>query len=465
MLKIFNSLTKKKENFKPVFLNHVNMYVCGVTVYDLCHIGHGRTFIIFDLIARYLRYCGYTVTYVRNITDIDDKIINVSYKKHKCMNFFVNSMINEMHKDFTELNILPPDKEPRVTNYIPVIIQMITELLNSNHAYISKEGNVFFSVDSDINYGVLSGQFLKYLRSGKRICNKGIIKKNKLDFVLWKVSKKNEPYWCSPWGKGRPGWHIECSAMSRYLLGKTLDIHGGGSDLLFPHHENEISQSTCVNKSIYANYWIHSGMVIIKNKKMSKSLGNVFFLRDILNKYDSEIIRYYLLSTHYRQPLLYSEEVLKQSSISLIRLYRALYSTNYKDTLFRHSIFELEFRNAMNDDFNVPLVFSILSNLAKKINVLKIQKDSIEVNKLASVLYFLGNQLGLLYKNPHDFFKKQTKFQKIDITTIEKMLYIRNNARKLKNWTQADNIRKYLFSLDIILEDNQNDTFWYSIKK
>lgn len=465
MLKIFNSFTRKKEYFKPIFSKKVSMYVCGITAYDFCHIGHGRTFVIFDIIARYFRYCRYQLKYVRNITDIDDKIIHASYKNKESINSFTNRIIDYMNQDFKLLNILSPDVEPRVTEYITFIIDMISDLLKLNHAYISKDGNVIFSVDSDINYGMLSRQSLTYLKFSDRIKKINIMKKNKLDFVLWKISKKNEPYWNSPWGKGRPGWHIECSAISKAVLGDTFDIHGGGSDLLFPHHENERSQSMCANKSIYVNYWIHTGMVILNNKKMSKSLSNVCILKDILRNYEAEIIRYYLLSTHYRHPLYYSEENLKISSLSLIRLYRALKNTNISNTIIYNSIFELEFKKAMDDDFNTPLVLSMFSRIANQINFFKKKKDFVEVNKLASILTFLGRELGLLMHNSDDFLKNMSNYTQKQIKEIEILLDMRDNFRKLKNWEKADNLRKILLNLGIIIEDDKNKTFWYRVKK
>ncbi|CAL4043819.1 cysteine--tRNA ligase [Buchnera aphidicola] len=465
MLKIFNSLTKKKEYFKPIISNKVGMYVCGVTTYDFCHIGHGRTFIIFDVIARYLRYCGYQLKYVRNITDIDDKIINASYQRKECINIFTNRMIKYMNQDFKLLNILSPDVEPKVTEYITVIIDMIAELLKLHHAYISQDGNVIFSVKSDINYGMLSKQSLSFLQFSDKIKKINTIKKNTLDFVLWKTSKNNEPYWNSPWGRGRPGWHIECSAISRSILGNTFDIHGGGADLLFPHHENERSQSMCVNQRIYANYWIHAGLVNINNKKMSKSSDNFYILRDILKNYDSEILRYYFLSTHYRHPLYFSEENLKKSSCSLIRLYRALQNTNFSDRIIYNSIFELEFKKAMDDDFNTPMVFSIFLKLANRINILKKEKNTMQINKFASILKSLGEKLGLLLHNPSDFLKNISNYTDKQIQEIEKLLEIRNIARKFKKWTTADNIRNYLLSLGVVIEDNQNETIWYDKKQ
>ncbi|MCL7791601.1 cysteine--tRNA ligase, partial [Pasteurella multocida] len=285
MLKIFNTLTREKEIFKPIHANKVGMYVCGITVYDLCHVGHGRTFVCFDVIARYLRYLGYDLTYVRNITDVDDKIIKRALENNETCNQLVEKMIAEMHKDFDALNVLRPDVEPRATHHIPEIIAMIEKLIARQHAYVSANGDVMFDVESFKEYGKLSRQNLEQLQAGARveIVN---VKKNPMDFVLWKMSKPGEPSWPSPWGKGRPGWHIECSAMNHKELGEHFDIHGGGSDLTFPHHENEIAQSCCAHSGRYVNYWIHSGMIMVDREKMSKSLGNFFTLREVLSLYD-----------------------------------------------------------------------------------------------------------------------------------------------------------------------------------
>ena len=315
MLKIFNTLTREKEQFQPIHANKVGIYVCGVTIYDLCHIGHGRTFVAFDVITRYLRFLGYDLTYVRNITDVDDKIIKRALENGETCDQLTERMLQEMYADFDALNIQRPDIEPRATHHIPQIIALVEKLLANEHAYIADNGDVMFAVDSDPNYGILSRQNLEQLQAGARV-EVVDVKRNPMDFVLWKMSKPNEPSWDSPWGKGRPGWHIECSAMNCYELGEHFDIHGGGSDLMFPHHENEIAQSTCAHHGQYVNYWMHSGMVMIDQEKMSKSLGNFFTIRDVLKHYDPETVRYFLLSGHYRSQLNYSEENLKQARIA-----------------------------------------------------------------------------------------------------------------------------------------------------
>ncbi|ACL30834.1 cysteine--tRNA ligase [Buchnera aphidicola] len=463
MLKIFNTLTSTKEIFTPIKKNRVNLYVCGVTVYDFCHIGHGRTFVVFDMIVRYLRFSGFQVKYVRNITDIDDKIISKSTKEKKKINTFTASMIKEMHKDFDLLGISVPDEEPRVTDYIDNIIRIITTLIKKKHAYIHKNGDVIFSIDSDPNYGTLSRQSLTSLESGSRIPLNNM-KKNPLDFILWKSSNKEEYSWDSPWGKGRPGWHIECTAITNVFFNNSIDIHGGGSDLLFPHHENERSQSICFNNKSMINFWMHTGMVILNNKKMSKSLGNVYFLRNILKDCDAEVLRYFFLSTHYRHPIYYCEKNLDQAYTSLKYLYTALYDTNPFFNNEEGLNFELEFYNAMNDDFNTPAVFSIFFKIARKINFLK-NKDILKTNKFAFRLKYLANNLGFLFQDPKEFLQKKTTLNLLTLKEIQLLIEKRNIARQSKLWQEADNIRKKLMSLDIILEDLPDKTIWRKNKK
>ncbi|QJC29795.1 cysteine--tRNA ligase [Enterobacteriaceae endosymbiont of Plateumaris sericea] len=471
MLKIFNTLSKQKEIFKPIHKNKVKIYVCGVTTYDLCHIGHGRTFVIFDLIIRYLKNLGYKVEYIRNITDIDDKIINLANEKNINIKYITDKMISEMQLDFKSLNLLNPDIEPRVTDHINEIIIIIKNLIKNNYAYIANNGDVMFSIKSYLHYGQLSRQNLNKLK----LQNKKIhfsIKKNYIDFVLWKISKKKQIGWSSPWGYGRPGWHIECSAMSHKYFGNCFDIHGGGNDLIFPHHENEIAQSYCFDKSFHVNYWIHSGMVMINNKKMSKSLHNSLKLRDILSKYNNEVIRYFFTSTHYRSPIIYNENILKQSEASIKRLYTSIYYIN--DILLKKNIeyqnykkdkqnifFEKKFYEAMNDDFNTPKVYSILFNMSYQINILNNKKKFLYANNLILKLKDLGNILGILFYNPKNYFKNNNNnsyyFNKYQ---IEKLIKIRNNARKNKCWIKADDIRNLLNNQNILLEDSQFGTIW-----
>ena len=326
MLQIHNTITRQKEDFVPITPGKIGMYVCGVTVYDLCHIGHARTFVNFDMIVRYLRYCGYDVKYVRNITDIDDKIIKRAQEKGVSAKDLAEHFIQEMYEDFDKLNIKRPDLEPRATDNIDAIISLVQRLIDKGHAYVASNGDVMFAIDSFKNYGRLSGQKLEELNAGARI-EVEKAKHNPFDFVLWKQSKPGEPAWESPWGMGRPGWHIECSAMNSKYLGETFDIHGGGSDLIFPHHENEIAQSCCAFDSKYVNYWMHSGMVMIDHEKMSKSLNNFFTIREVLEHYDAETIRFFLLSAQYRSPLNYTQDNLNKAKASLERLYTALRDT------------------------------------------------------------------------------------------------------------------------------------------
>ncbi|ANZ22675.1 cysteinyl-tRNA synthetase [Buchnera aphidicola (Diuraphis noxia)] len=459
MLKIFNTLSKKKEIFKPINTNKVNLYVCGVTVYDFCHIGHGRTFFVFDIIVRYLRFRGFKVKYIRNITDIDNKIILKSIKEKTNINILTTNMINAMHEDFSLLGILPPDEEPRITDYINNIIEIISQLIDSKHAYINENKDVLFSVNSYCDYGILSGQSIKSLQSGLRIPLNNT-KRNHLDFLLWKNSKNNEPSWNSPWGKGRPGWHIECSAINNVFFKNAIDIHGGGSDLLFPHHENERSQSMCFNNKLIINFWMHVGIVISNNEKMSKSLGNTYLLRDILKNYNAEVLRYFFLLTHYRHPVSYNEKNLQQAYISLKYLYTSLYNTYPVPNIDEGIDFEHEFYNAMNDDFNTPKVCSIFFKIARKINLFK-RENALKANKFAFRLQSLGKLLGFLSQNPEDFLQKKYSFKESTFITIEKLIKKRNILRKCKLWKEADDIRKKLASLDVILEDCPDKTIWY----
>ncbi len=331
MLKIYNTLTRQKEEFNPIHPGKVGMYVCGVTIYDHCHIGHGRTFVAFDVVARYLRYAGYDLTYVRNITDVDDKIIKRAAETRVTCDELTERLIGDMHADFDALGMVRPDIEPRATQHIEEIIELVQSLLEKEHAYVADNGDVMFIVESYADYGKLSGQDLEQLQAGARV-DVVDAKRNPLDFVLWKMSKPGEPTWESPWGPGRPGWHIECSAMNSKHLGNHFDIHGGGSDLQFPHHENEIAQSCCAHGGDYVKYWMHSGMVMVDKEKMSKSLGNFFTIRDVLAHYDAETVRYFLMSGHYRSQLNYSEDNLKQARAALERMYTALQKAGVNKT-------------------------------------------------------------------------------------------------------------------------------------
>ena len=460
MLKIFNTLTRQKEEFKPIHAGKVGMYVCGITVYDLCHIGHGRTFVSFDVVARYLRFLGYELKYVRNITDIDDKIIKRANENGESFVALVDRMIGEMHADFDALNILRPDSEPRATHHIHEIIEITERLIARGHAYVADNGDVMFSVPTDPNYGKLSRQDLEQLQAGARV-EVAEIKRNPMDFVLWKMSKPGEPSWPSPWGEGRPGWHIECSAMNCKQLGHHFDIHGGGSDLMFPHHENEIAQSTCAHDGEYVNYWMHSGMVMVDREKMSKSLGNFFTVRDVLKYYDAETIRYFLMSGHYRSQLNYSEENLKQARSALERLYTALRGTSNSDVEFiRGEYYEDRFKEAMDDDFNTPEAYSALFDLAKEVNHAKQNNNLEEANAAATTLRKLAKVLGLLEQEPETFLQSGAQANAGEVVEIEALIQQRLDARKAKDWAAADAARDRLNEMGIVLEDGPQGTTW-----
>ncbi|MFP1877006.1 cysteine--tRNA ligase [Lonsdalea quercina] len=458
MLKIFNTLTRQKEEFKPIHADKVGMYVCGITVYDLCHIGHGRTFVAFDVVSRYLRYLGYEVKYVRNITDIDDKIIQRAAKNGETIEQLTDRMIAEMHDDFSALNILPPDVEPRATRHIDEIIALVQQLMERDHAYVAKNGDVMFAVDTDADYGILSRQDLEQLKAGARV-EIADVKRNPMDFVLWKMSKPGEPSWPSPWGNGRPGWHIECSAMNCKQLGKHFDIHGGGSDLMFPHHENEIAQSTCAHGGEYVNYWMHSGMVMVDREKMSKSLNNFFTVRDVLAHYDAETIRYFLMSGHYRSQLNYSEENLKQARASLERLYTALRGMDASAAACGGEAFEARFREAMDDDFNTPEAYSVLFDMAREVNRMKAE-DPAAANGLAAALRQLAKVLGLLEQEPELFLQSGAQADDDEVAEIEALIKQRNDARQSKDWGLADAARDRLNEMGIVLEDGPQGTIW-----
>ncbi|PHY63057.1 cysteine--tRNA ligase [Shewanella xiamenensis] len=456
MLKIYNSITRQKQEFKPINPGKVGMYVCGVTVYDLCHIGHGRTFVSFDMIVRYLRYAGYEVNFQRNITDIDDKIIKRANENQEDCNALTDRLIGEMHKDFDALNMIRPDFEPRATLHIAEIIDMVERLLARGHAYIAADGDVLFSVASFPEYGRLSGQNLEQLQAGARV-EVDDNKQNPMDFVLWKMSKPGEPTWESPWGPGRPGWHIECSAMNSKHLGLHFDIHGGGSDLQFPHHENEIAQSCCAHDTPYVNYWMHTGMVMIDREKMSKSLGNFFTIRDVLSHYDAETVRYFLLSGHYRSQINYSEENLKQARAALERLYTAIKDVDLTVAPAPAEEFVAKFKAAMDDDFNTPEAYSVLFDMVREINRLKLT-DMAEASALAVSMKQLADVLGLLHQSPDAFFKGEGSDD--EVAEIEALIVERNRARSEKDWPAADVARNRLNELGVVLEDGPSGTTW-----
>ncbi|KFB89434.1 cysteine--tRNA ligase [Serratia grimesii] len=458
MLKIFNTLSRQKEEFKPIHAGKVGMYVCGVTIYDLCHIGHGRTFVAFDVVARYLRYLGYSLNYVRNVTDVDDKIIRRATENGESCDQLTTRMLAEMHADFDSLLIERPDIEPRATQHIAEIIEITQRLIDRDHAYVASNGDVMFSIDSDPQYGLLSRQDLDQLQAGARV-EIDDVKRNPMDFVLWKMSKPGEPSWESPWGAGRPGWHIECSAMNGKQLGTHFDIHGGGSDLMFPHHENEIAQSSCAHDGPYVNYWMHSGMVMIDKEKMSKSLDNFFTIRDVLGYYDAETVRYFLMSGHYRSQLNYSEENLKQARTALERLYTALRGTDANAQPAGGEVFETRFREAMDDDFNTPEAYSALFDLAREVNRLKAE-DLNAANGLAAELRKLAKVLGLLQQEPELFLQSGAQADDAEVAEIEALIKQRNDARKAKDWALADAARDRLNEMNIVLEDGPQGTTW-----
>lgn len=454
MLKLYNSLTRQKEVFTPLVPGKVGMYVCGVTIYDLCHIGHGRTFVAFDVITRYLRYLGYDLTYVRNITDIDDKIIHRAAENGESCEALTTRLTADMHQDFMALNIARPDIEPKATEHIPEIIQLVESLIEQGYAYVADNGDVLFEVSRYADYGKLSGQNLEQLQSGARV-EVEQSKRNPLDFVLWKPSKPNEPSWDSPWGSGRPGWHIECSAMNGKHLGTHFDIHGGGADLQFPHHENEIAQSCCAHHTPYVNTWMHSGMVMVDQEKMSKSLGNFFTIRDVLKHYDGETVRYFLLSGHYRSQLNYSDDNLNKAHSALERFYTALRGLP-KVEAEGGEAFVARFMAAMNDDINTPEAYAVLFDLAREINRLK-ASDIMAAAGLAAHLRELGNVLGLLSQDPDTFLRGK---EDNDTAQIERLVQARLDARAQKDWAAADAARDQLTALGIVLEDGPEGTHW-----
>ncbi len=456
-MKIYNTLNRKKEEFVPIFLNKVKIYVCGQTVYDYCHLGHGRKAIVFDMIRRWFITSGYEVTFVENITDIDDKIIKRAIENKETINELTDRFIRYMHEDFDKLSILRPDIQPRATEYIPQVLSIIEDLVYKGYAYQAENKDVYYSVRSFKNYGKLSGKSLDELKVGERV----EIDRNKrdpMDFVLWKSSKASEPFWPSAFGDGRPGWHIECSAMSEALLGKHFDIHGGGQDLQFPHHENEIAQSEAHNDCAFANYWLHNGFLNIDNEKMSKSLGNFFTLRDAFVNYDPEVIRFFVLKTHYRSPLNFSSDALDDAKNNLTRLYTAIRKfpiINGRNPINWNNTFAAKFKAAMDDDFNTSLAISSLFELINEIN-----KHN-DIN-LAQLLYDLSQTIGLLNKDVELFFKGGDIL--ISEEQIEQMIAKRKQARVDKDFALSDQIRKDLQNIGIILEDSASGiTTWRKI--
>jgi cysteinyl-tRNA synthetase len=469
MLKIYNSLSRSKQAFTPIEANKVRMYVCGMTVYDFCHLGHARVMVVFDMVSRWFRASGYDVTYVRNITDIDDKIIKRANENGETIDVLTQRFIDAMDEDSARLGIIRPDIEPRATQHIDGMINMIAKLIEKGHAYQAANGDVFYSVRSFADYGKLSGKSLDDLRAGERV-EVDTHKKDAMDFVLWKSVKPNEPNWDSPWGKGRPGWHIECSVMSAHHLGAHFDIHGGGQDLQFPHHENEIAQSEATHNCQMANTWMHNGFVRVDDEKMSKSLGNFFTIRTVLEKYDAEVVRFFILRAHYRSPLNYSDVHLDDAKASLKRLYTALrgYEVSTHEINWNQPQ-PARFKAAMDDDFNTPEAVAVLFDLANEVNR---TKDA----RTASLLFNLASVLGLLQQNANAFLQGDVtgyvnakNNDDVAVATgevgyteanVNQLISNRLEAKKSKNFAEADAIRKQLAEAGIILEDTPLGTTW-----
>ena len=455
MLKIYNSLIKEKQNFVPLIAHAVKIYVCGMTVYDYCHLGHARVMVVFDMVTRWFRANDFEVIYVRNITDIDDKIIKRAQENNESIETLTDYFIRAMNEDAALLGVMPPTYEPRATQYVESMIAMIHALVEKGLAYAASNGNVYYAVHKFTGYGKLSGKSLTDLRAGERVAIDSY-KTDPLDFVLWKAAKPNEPQWESPWGRGRPGWHIECSAMSERYLGKHFDIHGGGQDLQFPHHENEIAQSEAAHDCSFVNYWMHNGFVRVDNAKMSKSLGNFFTIREVLTRYQPEVIRFFILRAHYRSQLNYADQHLEDARYALGRLYNALrgevcgaITINWSEPFARR------FMEAMDDDFNTPNAIAVLFDLANKINKTRSLHDS-------ALLKALGGLLGLLQQDPQQHLRgKIMDNESVRLSEfIEDMIQQRLAARAAKNFIEADRIRNELLSLGIILEDGQKITTW-----
>ncbi|MDP2962373.1 MAG: cysteine--tRNA ligase [Sulfurimicrobium sp.] len=471
MLKIYNTLARAKQDFIPIEPGKARMYVCGMTVYDYCHLGHARVLVVFDMIQRWLKEEGLDVTYVRNITDIDDKIIKRAAENHEAIDILTGRFIAAMDEDAARLGVEKPDHEPRATQYVPGMIEMISRLIENNLAYVAANGDVCYSVHDFPGYGKLSGKSLEDLRAGERV-DVAAGKRDPLDFVLWKSAKPGEPNWESPWGPGRPGWHIECSVMSDALLGEHFDIHGGGADLQFPHHENEIAQSEGTHGHQHVNYWIHNGFVRIDNEKMSKSLGNFFTIREVLEKYDPEVVRFFILRAHYRSPLNYSDQHLDDARGALTRLYTALNNTPPHPSPLLSSgglaggtphltdwndPFAAAFKQAMEDDFNTPEAVAALFELANEVNK---SNDP----ERAGLLRALGGTLGLLQREPEQFLQGGLTGESEGGLTpqeIEEQITARAEARKTRNFAESDRIRDNLLKAGIVLEDKPGgETLW-----
>ena len=453
MLKIYNTLTRDKQDFIPIEPNKVRMYVCGMTVYDYCHAGHARVMVVFDMVYRWLQASGFEVNYVRNITDIDDKIIKRAAENNEPIDVLTGRFIQFMHEDEARLGILPPTHEPRATQFVPGMVDMIQALVNKGLAYPAPNGDVYYAVHRFQGYGKLSGKALDDLRAGERV-EVDLNKRDPLDFVLWKAAKPNEPAWDSPWGKGRPGWHIECSVMSEHYLGEQFDIHGGGQDLQFPHHENEIAQSEGAHEHPFVNYWMHNGFVRVDNEKMSKSLGNFFSIREVLGQFDPETVRFFILRAHYRSPLNYSDQHLQDAKQSLDGLYITLRDVPPQAVAIDWSdLYAAKFKQAMDDDFDSHGAITVLFELSREANKAK-------SGELAGLLKALGGVLGLLQASPADYLKGGVAASGLSAERIDQLIAERLAARKTKDFTRSDAIRKELSDAGVILEDGPQGTTW-----
>ncbi|HYW91321.1 MAG TPA: cysteine--tRNA ligase [Gammaproteobacteria bacterium] len=461
MLSIHNSLGGERAALEPIEPGHVRMYVCGVTTYDYCHLGHARVMVVFDVVARYLRSLGYRVRYVRNITDIDDKIIRRADETGESWTELTERFTRAMHEDAAALGVLPPDEEPRATAHIDDIIAMIRRLEERGYAYRAENGDVYYDVSRFGDYGRLSGERPEALRAGARV-EVAAAKTDPLDFVLWKAAKPGEPAWDSPWGPGRPGWHIECSAMSTHCLGAHFDIHGGGLDLKFPHHENEIAQSVAATGEPFVNIWMHNGFVQVDQEKMSKSLGNFFTIRDILARYRPETVRYFIVASHYRSPLNYSDANLEDARASLSRLYLALRDlpAGRPPAPGDEAPWRERFRTAMDDDFNTPRALAVLFDLAREINRRRQQGDAAGAAGLGRTLVSLAEPLGLLQDDPETFLQGGAGESRLDSAEIETLVSRRSEARARRDWAEADRIRDQLTAQGIELEDGPAGTSW-----
>ena len=458
MVTIYNTLTQRKEPLQPLEPGKVRLYVCGMTVYDFCHLGHARMLLAFDVVVRYLRFSGYDVTYVRNITDVDDKILARAVENDESFTAVTDRYITAMHEDEAALSIVRPDQEPRATAHIDQIVSMIEKLLVSDHAYRAENGDVYFSVSSFPDYGKLSKKKPDELLEGARV-EIGELKRDPRDFVLWKASDDNAVGWDSPWGYGRPGWHIECSAMSTCALGDTFDIHGGGSDLMFPHHENEIAQSEAATGATFAKLWMHNGPLRIDDEKMSKSLDNFFTVREVLATYKPEIVRHLLISSHYRSPINYSQQSLGQSVKAVERFYHCLKDLDLAAAkTLTNSRFEKAFRCAMDDDFNTPEALSVLFEMVSEIHQIK-GEDPALANQLGALLVRLGGSLGLLQAEPAAFLQHSVDAD-LDKSEIDRLVAERVAARANQDWLRADEIRDQLSALNVVIEDRAGGSTW-----